>query len=79
MSSGSFVKMGNKWGTTYPETGDAMFDLIEDFYKGAYGLAKSAGAATYGDNGYFNAIMGKEITAGMFASMLPLSELISPR
>ena len=60
--------MGNKWGTTYPETGDAMFDLIEDFYKGAYGLAKSAGAATYGDNGYFNAIMGKTITAAMFSS-----------
>ena len=68
MSSGSFVKMGDKWGTTYPETGDAMFDLIEDFYAGAYHTAKSAGAATYGDNGYFNAIMGKQITAAMFAS-----------
>lgn len=68
MSSGSFVKMGNKWGTTYPETGDAMFDLIEDFYQSSYSYAKSAGAATYGDNGYFNAIMGKTITAAMFAS-----------
>lgn len=68
MSSGSFVKMGDKWGTTYPETGDAMFDLIEDFYQASYSYAKSAGAATYGDNGYFNAIMGKSITAAMFAS-----------
>ena len=68
MSSGSFVKMGDKWGTTYPETGDAMFDLIEDFYQASYSYAKSAGAATYGDNGYFNAIMGKAITAAMFAS-----------
>lgn len=67
MSTGKFVKMGTKIGTTYPETGDAMYDLIDDFYKGAYNIAKSAGAATYGDNGYFNAIMGKEITAAMFA------------
>lgn len=68
MSTGKFVKMGTKLGTTYPETGDAMYDLIDDFYKGAYNIAKSAGAATYGDNGYFNAIMGKEVTAAMFAS-----------
>ena len=68
MSSGKFVKMGTKMGTTYPEKGDAMWDMIEDFYQASYGFAKSAGAATYGDNGYFNAIMGKEITAAMFAS-----------
>ena len=68
MSSGKFVKMGTKMGTTYPEKGDATWDLIEDFYQASYGFAKSAGAATYGDNGYFNAIMGKEITAAMFAS-----------
>lgn len=59
--------MGTKLGTTFPETGDAMYDLIDEFYKGAYNIAKSAGAATYGDNGYFNAIMGKEVTAAMFA------------
>ena len=68
MSTGKFVQMGTKMGTTYPEKGDAMWDLVDDFYKGMYSIAKSAGAATYGDNGYFNAIMGKEITAAMFSS-----------
>ena len=68
MSTGKFVQMGTKFGTTYPEKGDAMYDLVEDFYQGMYSIAKSAGAATYGDNGYFNAIMGKEITAAMFSS-----------
>lgn len=68
MSTGKFVQMGTKFGTTYPERGDAMYDLIDDFYTGMYSIAKSAGAATYGDNGYFNAIMGKEITAAMFSS-----------
>lgn len=66
--NGQFVKLGNKLGTTYSESGDAMFDLIDDFYTGLYSFARSAGAATYGDNGYFNAIMGKEITAAMFSS-----------
>lgn len=66
--TGEFVKLGTKLGTTYPETGDAMYDLIDDFYSGMYAFARSAGAATYGDNGYFNAIMGKEITAAMFSS-----------
>lgn len=68
MSTGSFVKTGTKLGTTFPEKGDAMYDLIDEFYRGMYSMAKSAGAATYGDNGYFNAIMGKEITAAMFSS-----------
>lgn len=68
MSTGKFIQMGTKFGTTYPERGEAMFDLIDDFYTGMYSIAKSAGAATYGDNGYFNAIMGKEITAAMFSS-----------
>lgn len=66
--TGEFIRMGTKLGTTYPETGEAMFDLIDDFYSGLYSFARSAGAATYGDNGYFNAIMGKEITAAMFSS-----------
>lgn len=71
MTTGKFVKMGSKMGTTYAETGDAMYDLIDDFYKGAYSLAKSAGSAVYqgrDGNGYFNSIMGKEITAAMFSS-----------
>lgn len=66
--NGQFVKLGDKLGTTYPEVGEAMFGLIDDFYSGLYSFARSAGAATYGDNGYFNAIMGKEITAAMFSS-----------
>lgn len=66
--TGQYVRLGTKIGTTYPEVGDAMYDLVDDFYSGLYSFARSAGAATYGDNGYFNAIMGKEITAAMFSS-----------
>lgn len=69
----SKFRMNNlgKLETSYPETGDAMFDLIEDFYAGQYQFAKSAGAAVYTtdrENGYTNAIYGKYITAGMFMS-----------
>ena len=45
--SGSIVKMGDMWGTTYPETGEAMWDLIEDYYTSqmhSAGFMKSAGA-----------------------------------
>ena len=73
--SGEIVKMGDMWGSTYPETGEAMFDLIEDYYTAQFnsaGFMKSAGAATYprdpDDKGYFNALYGKYITAGMFMS-----------
>ena len=69
--SGKFIMQGDKMGTTYPETGEAMFDLIEDFYASQYQFAKSAGAAVYTtdrENGYTNAIYGKYITAGMFMS-----------
>lgn len=75
MMSGKFVKMGkDKWGTTYDTTTEGLFELIDDYYNGLYqssSVAKSGGnAPIYGgaDNGYFNAIMGKEITAGMFQS-----------
>lgn len=72
MTSGQYIKLGSKWGTTYEQSGDAMYNMIDDFYNGLYQAfspaAKSMGAATYGDNGYFNAIMGKEITTGMFSS-----------
>ena len=66
-----FIVQNGKMSTLYPETGDAMFDLIEDFYAGQYNFAKSAGAAIYTtdrENGYTNAIYGKYITAGMFMS-----------
>ena len=69
--TGQFINQNGKLGTTYPETGEAMFDLIEDFYGAQYNFAKSAGAAIYTtdrENGYTNAIYGKYITAGMFMS-----------
>ena len=72
MSSGQFVKMGTKWGTTYPEKGNNMADLIDDFYNGQYAMfgsvQKSLGDAKYGVDGMFNAIMGKEITSVIFSS-----------
>ena len=68
MSKGEIINQNGKLGSTYPERPDALYDLIDDFYLYQYGLSKSAGAATYGDNGYFNAVMGKEITAAMFAT-----------
>lgn len=72
MATGQYIKLGSQWGTTYEQKGDAMYNMIDDFYNGLYQAfspaSKSMGAATYGDNGYFNAIMGKEITTGMFSS-----------
>ena len=72
MMFGKFTKMGrDKIGTTYDVTREGLFDLIDDYYNHIYGsgVAKSGGLApTYGDNGYFNAIMGKEISVGMFQS-----------
>lgn len=61
--------------TTYAETGDEMFNLIDDFYGATFSMYKSAGAPTYmsRDNypsqgfGYFNALMGKDMTAIMFS------------
>lgn len=69
MTTGKFIQQGTKLGTMYAERADQMSMLIDDFYKMQFGqFQKSAGAATYGDNGYFNAVMGKEIMAAMFAS-----------
>lgn len=69
---GSFVKYGNKWGTTYAEKGDEMWNLVDDFYAQKYAqFSKSTGGPAAGywadPNGYFNAIMGKETTATMYA------------
>lgn len=67
-TKGIFINQGGKLGTTYPEAGMVMSEFINDFY-GGRGFAKSAGAAVYtteDKNGYFNAIFGKYITAGMF-------------
>lgn len=71
--SGSFIKTGSKMSTTYEPTAKGLFRLIDDFYAQQNAIAKSAGFVGYGmgspnNEGYFNAIMGKEITAGIFSS-----------
>lgn len=71
--SGSFIKTGSKMSTTYDPSAKGLFSLIDDFYAQQSAIAKSAGAVGYGmgspnGEGYFNAIMGKEITAGIFSS-----------
>lgn len=66
---GMFINLNGHLGTTYPETGAATWDLIEDYYTSQYSIAKSAGAAVYTtdrENGYTNAIYGKYATAAMF-------------
>lgn len=70
--SGSFIKTGSKMSTTYDPSAKGLFSLIDDFYAQQSAIAKSAGAVGYGmgsanEAGYFNAIMGKEITAGIFS------------
>lgn len=72
-TSGSFIKTGSKMSTTYDPSAKGLFSLIDDFYAQQLSIAKSAGAVGYGmgspnNEGYFNAIMGKEITAGIFSS-----------
>lgn len=68
---GKFVTNGESIvGSHYKESYDDFVNMIEDYYNGmAFSpVVKSAGAATYGDNGYFNAKFGKSITAAMFSS-----------
>jgi hypothetical protein len=52
----------------YSNNGAGTKALINDFYDEQLRIGKSAGFTGYGTAGVFNAIMGKEITAGMFAS-----------
>lgn len=68
MIGGKFIEQGGKLGTLYPESAFATNDLIEDFYNMHMesAIRKSGGTPTYGDNGYFNAVFGMEITAGFF-------------
>lgn len=71
-TSGSFIKMGRKAATTYDPSPDGLYNLIDDFYSQQMSIAKSAGSIGYGmgtpnNEGYFNAIMGKEITVGIFS------------
>lgn len=69
--SGQFINQNGKLSTTYAPVPEMMGNLIDDFYNASYGFAKSAGSARYGydavNAGYFNAIMGKEMTAAMFS------------
>lgn len=65
---GEITKVGDELVSTYPTNGTGMRALIKDYYDDAMRVAKSAGFTGYGTQGVFNAIMGKEITAGMFAS-----------
>ena len=54
--------------STYPTSPRMMKYLVNDFYNDLYRLYKADGFTRYGTAGVFNAIMGKEIFAGMFAS-----------
>ena len=72
-TSGSFIKTGSKMSTTFDPTAKGLMSLIDTFYEQQSSIAKSAGFVGYGmgspnNEGYFNAIMGKEITAGIFSS-----------
>lgn len=65
---GEITSIGEEMVSTYPVNGMGMKALIKDYFDDAMHMAKSAGFTGYGTQGVFNAIMGKEITAGMFAS-----------
>lgn len=72
--SGQIIKTGTKWSTTYDPSTDGLLQLIDDAYVSQMeSFGKAAGFVGYGigspnGEGYFNAIMGKEITVGMFSS-----------
>lgn len=66
---GQFYKnAGDKLESTYQPTANGLKQLIKDFYGAPMSLAKSAGFTGYATEDVFNAIMGKEITMGVFAS-----------
>jgi hypothetical protein len=71
-------KSGDKYFSTYEETGSAMNQFIDDYYNDMLSFAKSeGGVAGYGyrpntgylspEHAYFNAYMGKEITSAMYS------------
>lgn len=68
-----FHRMGSQFCTSYAADPNEMINLCNDYYSYGWqafssGLRKSDGAATYGDNGYFNEIFGADIMAGMMSS-----------
>ncbi len=77
--TGQYFRAGNRIMTSFDESPAGMYELCDTFYDSAYQMfnnfGKSAGVAVYGDNGYFNAIMGKEITAGMFSGQTTFASL----
>lgn len=69
--SGMIIDTPGYKGTTYDPSSAGLMELIDDYYAASFG--KSAGAVGYGlgspnGEGYFNALMGKEITVGIFSS-----------
>lgn len=62
------MKLGGELVSTYDPTASNMKYLINDYYNDLYRTYKAEGLTRYGTAGVFNAIMGKEITAGMFKS-----------
>lgn len=71
--SGQIIKSGTKWRSTYDPSSEGLLNLIDDYYSAQMeSFGKAAGAVGYGlgspnGEGYFNAIMGKEITVGIFS------------
>lgn len=72
---GQIIKTGtNKFSTTYDPSAEGLMQLIDEFYGAQMeAFGKAAGTVGYGlgspnGEGYFNAIMGKEITVGIFSS-----------
>ena len=73
MSTEQIIKSGSKWCSTYEPTSEGLVRLIDDYYGAQLeSFGKAAGSVGYGlgspnGEGYFNAIMGKEITVGIFS------------
>lgn len=61
-----YKNAGDKLESTYQPTAKGLKQLIRDFYGAP--INKSAGFTGYSTKDVFNAIMGKEITIGVFAS-----------
>ena len=67
-----FYRAGTQFGSNYPELPEATMDMWNDYYSGGWqifhnAMRRSDGAATYGDNGYFNEFFGADIMAGMMS------------
>lgn len=63
-----YKNAGDKLESTYQPTSAGLKQLIRDFYGAPLNMMKSAGFTGYATKDVFNAIMGKEVTVGVFAS-----------